>query len=487
MKAKYLLLFTLITTMIVGCDKTSSSTSPSSGEQVTSEASSELVSSSNLSESSQTSTSEEVSSEIISESLSSSSSISVPNVTDSYKGSYYNSISDSMTASTLQDNLRTLITNGHKAKGYDALWTAYKTTDVRPGTNIVWDMYSNCRYNVSNDHGGNYSKEGDMFNREHSIPQSWFGEKSPMVCDVHHIYPTDGYVNGHRSNYPYGEVGKATYTSGNGSKLGSSSFPGYSGTVFEPIDEYKGDFARTYFYFATRYQGVATKGAGQNVFRNSYPYLTSYAINLFTKWSQMDPVSQKEIDRNNAAYAFQGNRNPFIDKPSYIAKIFGVYGGTLPSNPGNNTSSEVTTQYEICKPVVGETYKFGFFQESLNETMWIDGTFDEARPWYLKTTTNFNKAVDVTIEEATGGYYLSTIISGQKKYINMVVNDTHKNVSIDSSKSTIYTYDETYKTFVSTLDGEKSYLGTFNTYKTLSCSSYSKISSSYPAHFYKHK
>ena len=486
MKKRLLLLFTLITTMIVGCDKTSSSIATSSEKQSSSETVSSVTSIADGSSTSVQSSSVSVSS--VTSVQSSSSSISIPAVNDSYKGNYYNSISDSMTGSTLQDNLKKLITNGHKSRGYDALWDAYKTTDVRPGTNnIVWDMYSNCSYNVSRDHGGSYSGEGDMFNREHSIPQSWFNKSNPMVCDVHHIYPTDGYVNNRRSNYPYGEVGKATYTSKNGSKLGSSSFSGYSGTVFEPIDEYKGDFARTYFYFATRYQGVATSGAGQNVFRNSYPYLTTYAINLFTKWSQMDPVSQKEIDRNNACYAFQGNRNPFIDKPSYIAKIFGVYGGSLPSNPGGNTSQEQNTSYEICKPVVGETYKLGFFQESLNETMWIDGTYNDATPWYLKTTTNYNDAVNVTIEEASSGYYLSVTISGQKKYINMVKNGDHKNLSIDDTKSTIYTYDDTYKTFVSSLDGEKRYLGTYNTYTTLSCSSYSHISTSYPSHFYKQK
>ena len=466
---------------------TSSSNSSSSSSSVNSSISSVSSSSSNVSSSIISSSSNSNSSNSSTTSSTISSSVINSSSSNIYNGTYYNSISNHLTGSSLQSSLQKLLESTHDAKSYSSLWTAYKTTDIKPGTNYIWDMYSNYNYVVGTDQAGNFSAEGQKYNREHSIPKSWFNDEAPMYSDIHHLFPTDGFVNGKRSNFPYGEVGEATYTSKNGSKLGSSSFSGYSGTVFEPIDEYKGDFARTYFYFATRYQGVATSGAGQNVFRNSYPYLTTYAINLFTKWSQMDPVSQKEIDRNNACYAFQGNRNPFIDKPSYIAKIFGVYGGSLPSNPGGNTSQEQNTSYEICKPVVGETYKLGFFQESLNETMWIDGTYNDATPWYLKTTTNYNDAVNVTIEEASSGYYLSVTISGQKKYINMVKNGDHKNLSIDDTKSTIYTYDDTYKTFVSSLDGEKRYLGTYNTYTTLSCSSYSHISTSYPSHFYKQK
>jgi hypothetical protein len=128
-----------------------------------------------------------------------------------------------------------------------------------------------------------------------------------------------------RSNYPYGEVGSVTYTSGNGSKLGSSSFSGYSGTVFEPVTEYKGDFARTYFYMATRYADQCGTWTGEaTAVYSSSDGLTEYAKNLFLKWSRQDPVSQKEIDRNNAVYAIQNNRNPFIDYPGMEEYIWGT-------------------------------------------------------------------------------------------------------------------------------------------------------------------
>ena len=155
------------------------------------------------------------------------------------------------TGAALKTALYTII-KGHTVISYDGLINAYKTTDQKPdGT--IWDMYSNCTYTIGTKQCGNYSVECDCYNREHSFPQSWFAKASPMVSDLFHIYPTDGKVNGMRDNYPYGTVTAPTYTSGNGSKLGPCSFPGYTGKVFEPLDEYKGDLARGYFYMSTRY------------------------------------------------------------------------------------------------------------------------------------------------------------------------------------------------------------------------------------------
>lgn len=146
-----------------------------------------------------------------------------------------------------------------------------------------------------------------------------------MKSDVWHVYPTDGKVNGMRSNYPFGEVASDAPGSENGfSKWGKCKTPGYSHTVFEPNDEYKGDFARTYFYFATRYKGVATSGYGAEVFSSAYPYITKWQLDMLLRWHEQDPVSQKELDRNEAVYeSRQGNRNPFIDYPELVDLIFG--------------------------------------------------------------------------------------------------------------------------------------------------------------------
>jgi hypothetical protein len=145
-----------------------------------------------------------------------------------------------------------------------------------------------------------------------------------MYTDAFHLYPTDGRVNGQRSNYPFGEcTGGTTLNNGKG-RLGSSTFTGYSGTVFEPVDEYKGDFARTYFYFATRYENIMVSGINGASFNNTtYPSFSNWSREMFLKWHRNDPVSQKEITRNNVIYGYQKNRNPFIDHPELAEHIWG--------------------------------------------------------------------------------------------------------------------------------------------------------------------
>ena len=224
----------------------------------------------------------------------------------------------------LQKSLSTILNDANDV-GYNGLWNLYKTTDRR-SDGKVWDMYSDVtNYTFGTDQCGSYGVEGDCYNREHSVPKSWFNKQSPMVSDIWHVYPTDGKINGMRSNNPFGEVGSGASSSKNEfSKWGKCVTPGYSGTVFEPNDEYKGDFARTYFYFATRYKGVATSGQGALVFTSTYPYITGWQLDMLLRWHKKDPVSPKELDRNEAVYdSRQGNRNPFIDYPELVDLIFG--------------------------------------------------------------------------------------------------------------------------------------------------------------------
>ncbi len=245
---------------------------------------------------------------------------------------YYNTATG--TGATLKTQLYNII-NNHTVRTYDQLWTDFQTTDDNV-SGKVWDMYSNCTFTFITNQCGNYANECDCYNREHSMPQSWFGSASPMVSDLFHIVPTDGKVNGMRSNYPYGETTSPSYTSGNGSKLGTCSFPGYTGIVFEPIDEYKGDFARNYLYMATRYENVISSWTSDMLGDDTYPVFTTWAINLLLAWHAADPVSQKEIDRNNTIYtSFQHNRNPFIDHPEYANLI---WGGVV-AEPTNHAAS----------------------------------------------------------------------------------------------------------------------------------------------------
>ena len=250
---------------------------------------------------------------------------------------YYASAAD-LTGLELKTALYNIIKD-HTTKTYSNLWDFMSTNSLdvyyeNDGT--ILDMYSEnpsssdtYNYTPVTDQCGNYSGEGSCYNREHSFPKSWFNDEYPMYTDIHHLFATDGYVNGQRSNYPYGVVGTSTFVSDNGSKVGSASSDlGYSGTVFEPIDEFKGDFARAYFYMATRYEDIIStwevnSDSAAAVLDSSSDYVfEEWVITMLKTWSENDPVSQKELDRNEAAYEFQGNRNPFIDHPEYVNEIW---------------------------------------------------------------------------------------------------------------------------------------------------------------------
>lgn len=262
------------------------------------------------------------------------------------------------TGFTLKTQLYNKI-KGHTDRGYAGLWTTYSTSDrdhQNENDNTIFDLYSENQtgadpytFIYSTEQCGTYSVEGDCYNREHMIPQSVFNSAAPMVSDAHFIPPTDGKVNGLRSDFPHGMVAIASTTTQNGGKLGSSAVSGYSGTVFEPANAFKGDIARMYFYFATRYENTVAGYTYAMFNRTSNQVFTTSFLNMLLTWHANDPVSAREIERNNAIYARQGNRNPFIDNPSYVTAIWGAAPGggstdtTAPSIPLNLTSNAKTS------------------------------------------------------------------------------------------------------------------------------------------------
>ncbi len=238
---------------------------------------------------------------------------------------YYNS-ANGLTGNQLKVALHNIV-KGHESISYSQLWNAFWSTDNK-GNGVVWDMYSDrpngnppYTYYLGQDQCGNYNSEGDCYNREHSWPQSWFNEQTVPRSDLHHIFPTDGFVNGKRANYPFGEVRSATWTSQNGSKLGTCKTPGYSGTVFEPIDEYKGDFARALMYMSVRYYSEDGSWSSSDMTNKSE--IKKWAIDMLLRWNEQDPVSEKEKERNEVIYNdYQHNRNPFVDHPEYARMIW---------------------------------------------------------------------------------------------------------------------------------------------------------------------
>ena len=221
------------------------------------------------------------------------------------------------------------IIKGHTSISYSSTATAFQRTDKRPNGN-VWDVYSDIPggtppYEFAFGPLGSGGSEGIAYNREHSFPQSWFGGSNlPMYSDLWIIYPTDSKVNGMRANYPFGEVGTATWTSLNGSRLGNSVSPGFSGTCFEPIDGYKGDLARSQFYVSARYFNEDASWPGGASTNKSQ--LLQWAAGQYMQWSISDPVSWKERLRNGAIYEYQLNRNPFVDHPEFVAAIYDSNG-----------------------------------------------------------------------------------------------------------------------------------------------------------------
>ena len=262
--------------------------------------------------------------------------------------SYWSSV-DGKSGAALWSAISAQTNVGYSSISYKGLYSAYLKTDVYPADSTnrvgkIWDMYGECNFAPTKT-CGNYSGVCDCYNREHSIPQSWFGGgTSGIGCDIFHVLPTDGKVNGVRSNYEYGEVNGGTNWVGN--KLGSAgswstdkktiaSAAGESvsgtGQVFEPKPQYKGDIARGIMGAIIKWQH-ANLTNGNNFFNSTYTVsgnfgLTKKAVVLLMKWHREDPVSRKEIDRNNGIQETQGNRNPFIDYPYLAEYIWGEHAG----------------------------------------------------------------------------------------------------------------------------------------------------------------
>lgn len=209
----------------------------------------------------------------------------------------------------------------HTVLEYYSSSTSFLKTDWNP-EGYIWDMYSNYKRTY-----------WTGMNREHSLPKSWWSsspETTVAYSDLHNLYPSDATANMAKSNFPLGVVtGTPSFTNGV-VKVGTNSYPGYTGEVFEPANEYKGDFARDYMYIVTCYEEYANNwrstGTTSMLLNGStYPVFRPYAINLLLEWCRNDPVSEKEIVRNNEVYKLQGNRNPYIDFPALSEYVWGKY------------------------------------------------------------------------------------------------------------------------------------------------------------------
>ncbi|MCQ2264631.1 MAG: endonuclease [Bacteroidales bacterium] len=312
------------------------------------------------------------------------------------------------------------IIKNHTSITYNDLWDAYKQTDKKPdGT--VWDIYSDIpngtapyQFTFDVDKCGNYHAEGDCYNREHSVPQSWFGEQMPMKSDLFHLYPTDGWVNNKRGNLPYGEVNNASWTSQNGSKVGTCGTSGYSNTVFEPIDAYKGDLARSYFYMCTRYMDKDFDQTSPSMFTDGN--LKPWVIAMLIRWHNDDPVSQKEKDRNNAIYNIQHNRNPFIDYPELVGKIFGT-DSVNAFHYGSNIAENIMPQIAVFPNPAHDVIHIQYEGASQSEMALYDVMGKQVLSVQTENT-NFEDDITINVSSLSSGLYILKITDNQQFIIS---------------------------------------------------------------------
>jgi len=227
-------------------------------------------------------------------------------------------------------------------------WEGFFSTDRRADSTVI-DMYSNTVRKQTS-----FSAVSGM-HIEHSFPKSWWGAyPNNAYKDLFHLYPADASANESKNNLPLGEVTGTPGFDNGVTKTGKNGFEtAYTDACFEPADEYKGDFARSYFYIASVYENLAPLMQSPMVINGStYPFWKPWAIDLLLKWNKQDPVSPKELTRIEAVYNIQGNRNPFIDYPNLAEYIWGKDTTTIYPFPNE-------TEPFLVTPRRGTTIDFG--------------------------------------------------------------------------------------------------------------------------------
>ena len=287
---------------------------------------------------------------------------------------------------------------GGKGEGYT--WAGFAVTDVMPDGSVR-DRYSNVRREFDG------LKAVTGMNIEHIWANSWWGHAvNNAYCDLFNLYPADGSANGRKSNNPIGIVDGTVAFDNDVTKVGkSSSYRADSLiTAWEPADEWKGDFARTYFYMATTYQHMTdewqTKEGLLTVDPWSWTTMRPWVYELMLAWAADDPVDDIERDRNDAICGIQGNRNPYVDYPELADYVWGARNNEVFYIEPSSTNPEVFV------PVQDATIDFGLQALSLglNRSIMVRG---RNLPTGLTATIEgdgFKMAdADLTAQEITAG------------------------------------------------------------------------------------
>lgn len=206
--------------------------------------------------------------------------------------------------------------------GVGGAWEAFRATDNING--CVLDRYSTEKRSFSAD--GVSPSTGMTV--DYIVNVSWWGENhdygDAIAFDLYNLIPCDDDVTMHKKDYPPGDVLVATYDNGVW-RAGYGEIAETEVNMYEPADEYKGDFARSIMYVMTVYPATRWSGLGVNFcMDNNFPTLNKYAQRVMLAWHRADPVSEIERMRNNEVEKIQGNRNPFVDFPQLVEHVWGT-------------------------------------------------------------------------------------------------------------------------------------------------------------------
>lgn len=295
-----------------------------------------------------------------------------------FKAGYYNRM-NGKSGAALKAAAKECV-QSHQTLVYTDLPNYWQYSDVYPelvnGCKRWWDMYSDAVYLIQRGQSGKSSFSANKMQREHSVPKSWWKlngsvEYTPAYSDMWNLYPSDGAANQAKLNYPLGLTASTSFNNGV-TKVGGAQtgYGGGSRNVFEPDDEYKGDFARAYMYVATVYDDINWV-INYMYKKEAYPTLVPWAKEMLLQWCRQDPVDQKEIDRNNVVEQYQGNRNPFVDFPELAEYIWGTRTTEVfyvDQQEGSDPTPPITGDPEITAPVNGEALDFGQVAVGRSET-----------------------------------------------------------------------------------------------------------------------
>lgn len=241
---------------------------------------------------------------------------------------YYEAITDDLQGEDLKKKLNEVISSPYINLNYDCVWKALEDIDRGESVDTVSAFYSKreivrlnrvCNENMSDE---------NAWNREHVWPISRaFREKSQYAyTDIHHLVPADKSINNKRANKDFQNGGSRTDVSDCNECKSTDN-------TFEPPDDLKGVVARKMLYMDTRYEG------GEDEDREGTPPPDFKLVNRLTnqpeddpsllgflstllEWHCIYPVSDDERTRNDDAQKWQGNRNPFIDRPEYVKAVW---------------------------------------------------------------------------------------------------------------------------------------------------------------------